>query len=149
MTFKVESGEMYLCFLHDGACASVHRRRSPPHLRGTVHRQRLAVNVLLLSAGSLHRNQMKNIATIQMKGHKNGINVHFGDLHALMGGLVSTGAPSVPPARLFFRFSWTWVSRSSRSTLSASLARQASSSWFARLVRKDFLLSTSQKHTYT
>lgn len=89
------------------------------------------------------------VKTIEINEPKKGFNVHFGNWHALMGGLVSTGAPSAPPARLFFRFSWTWVSRSSRSTLSASLARQASSSWFARLVREDLLLSTSQKHKKT
>lgn len=80
---------------------------------------------------------------------KKGWTCTFCEWPALMGGLVSTGAPSAPPARLFFRFSWTWVSRSSRSTLSASLARQASSSWFTRLFREDFLLSASQKVTLT
>lgn len=66
--------------------------------------------------------------------------------YTLTGGLASTGAPSDPPAKLFLRFSWTWVSRSSRSTLSASLARQASSSSDTRLFREDFLLSAPQKH---
>lgn len=64
----------------------------------------------------------------------------FATTVTLSGGLASTGAPRTPPARLFFRFSWTWVSCSSRSTLSASLIRHASSSSETRLLREDFLL---------
>lgn len=59
----------------------------------------------------------------------------------LTGGEASAGAPSAPPARLFLRSSLTWVSRSSRSTLSASFARQASSSCDTRLLRAGFLFS--------
>lgn len=62
------------------------------------------------------------------------------------GGLASTGAPSVHPAWLFFKFSLTCVRRSSRSTLSASFARQASSRWDSCLLREDFLKSAFQKH---
>lgn len=57
------------------------------------------------------------------------------------GGNASAGAPSAPPASLFFRFSLTWDSRSSRSTRSASCARHASSSWDTRLLRSGFLFS--------
>lgn len=75
----------------------------------------------------------------------------FASTVTLSGGLASTGAPRTPPARLFFRFSWTWVSCSSRSTLSASLTRHVSSSSETRLLRADFLLpaTSAQKIKYS
>lgn len=45
----------YLCLLHDSSRTGINRRGSPSHLWGTVHWQRLAVDVLFLFAGSLHK----------------------------------------------------------------------------------------------
>lgn len=77
------------------------------------------------------------------------MNVYFSKKYTLAGGLASIGASSTPSARLLLRFSWTWVSRSSRSTLSAALTRQASSSRDTRLFREDFLLSVPQNQHKT
>ncbi len=63
-----------------------------------------------------------------------------------MVGLLSTGAPRTPPVRDFFSFSFTSVSRSSRSTRSASFWRQLSSSW-ARCCSKA-LCCLSEAHMY-
>lgn len=133
----------HLSLLHDRSCRSINRWGSSPQLCGTVHRYSLAVDILCRFPGALNE---KTLLRFCSNGFRQNVSMFFVAIVTLSGGLASTGAPRTPPARLFFRFSWTWVSCSSRSTLSASFTRQASSSSDTRLVIEDFLLPTTQTH---